>query len=411
MFNVLNIRKDFPILDRKINGHNLIYFDNGATSQKPIQVLESMNNYYINNNANINRGVHTLSEESTEMYQDARKTVASFINAERAEEIIFVRNSTEAINLVAFSWGRKNIIKGDELIISMMEHHSNLIPWQVLAKEKNAKLNFIPFNDNGELDYSYIEKNITSKTKILSLVHVSNALGTINNIEKVVNIVRGKNPKTIIHIDGSQSVPHFPIDVRKNKCDFLSFTGHKMLGPMGIGVLYGKEKLLNNMPPFLTGGDMIKEVYLDHFACNELPEKFEAGTPNVCGAIGLARAIIYLKNIGMENIRKHDMILTKYCLDELNKIKGIKIYGPPDANKRGGLISFNIDNIHPHDAAHIFNQYGICVRSGHHCTMPLHQRLNIVASLRASFYLYNTTEEIDKFIKTIHIIKKTFNSN
>lgn len=408
MLNVNKIRKDFPILSRKIQGCPLVYFDNGATSQKPVQVLTAMDDFYLCHNANINRSAHTLAEEATLEYLKARETVASFIKAKSQKEIIFVRNSTEAINLVAYSWGRKNIKEGDEIITSEMEHHSNLVPWQILCQEKKAVLKFIPFNKEGILEIELLEKLITKKTKLMTLVHVSNALGTINPIKSIIKKAKKINPQIKFLIDASQSVPHMAVDVSDLGGDFLAFTGHKMLGPMGIGVLWGKEEILEQMPPFLGGGDMIKEVYSDHSTWNDLPEKFEAGTPNVGGAVGLMAGITYLKEIGMDKIREHEKELVSYGLLKLKEIPEVTVYGPLDSEKRGGILTFNINGVHPHDVSHVFDKMGICVRAGHHCTMPLHQKLGVPATVRASFYIYNTKEEIDIMIKAIWQVKKIF---
>lgn len=409
MFDIFKIRKDFPILARKINGFPLVYLDNGATTQKPKQVIEALVDYYYNHNANVNRGAHTLGVEATDMYEKARLTVANFIHAKAPKEIIFVRNSTEAINLVAYTWGRANIIKDDEILITEMEHHSNLVPWQMLSAEKEAVLKFLPFNDEGLLDIDNLRKYITAKTKFFSLVHISNMLGTINPVKDIIKKAREINPNIIVLVDASQSVPHLPLSVSGLDCDFLAFTGHKMLGPMGIGVLYGKEKLLEAMPPFLYGGDMIKEVYLDHSTWNDLPEKFEAGTPNVAGAVGLEVAIDYLNSLRMENVREHEKELVKYTIEKLSKISQVTIYGPRDVELRGGIVSFNIEGVHPHDASEVLDKMGIAVRVGHHCTMPLHQKLNIPASVRASFYVYNTMDEVDKLIEGIEETIKIFN--
>lgn len=408
MFNVRQVRKDFPILSRKIKGRPLVYLDNGATSQKPQQVLEAINEYYTLHNANINRGVYTLAEESTNLYEKSRQTVAAFINAKKPLEIIFVRNATEAINLVAYAWGRTNIRVGDEIIVTEMEHHSNLVPWQLLAAEKGASLRFIPFDEEGKLKISILPQYVNKKTKLVTLVHVSNTLGTINDIENICSLVKKINPKTLILVDGSQSVPHFPIDVQKLGCDFFAFTGHKMLGPMGIGVLWAKEERLESMPPFLAGGDMIREVHLDYSTWNDLPAKFEAGTPNVAGAVGLAAAVNYLNKLGMINVREHEKKLTRYALSVLKKIKGVRIFGPQKAELRGGLVAFSLLGVHPHDVAQILDRFAICLRSGHHCTMPLHEKLAVPATLRASFYIYNTEEEIDLLGRALLEVKKIF---
>jgi len=408
MLNVSKIRSDFPILKRKINNQPIVYLDNGATSQKPIQVINAMDNYYKNFNANINRGTYDLSMESTKIYEDAREKVAKFLNASSPEEIIFTRNSTEAINLVAYTYGKANIHKDDEMAATEMEHHSNLVPWQILARESGATLKFIPFNKEGLLETDKLEDYISKKTKLLTFVHVSNTLGTINDVKLLIKRARQINPEMKILIDGSQSVPHMKIDLQSLDCDFYAFTGHKMLGPMGIGVLFGKKDLLNEMPPFLYGGDMIKEVYLDHSTWNKLPEKFEAGTPNVAGAVGLAAAIDYLEKLGMNNIREQEKDLTDYALIKMSTIPGLTIYGPKDTKMRGGIISFTLHGIHAHDTAEVFNKSGICVRAGHHCTMPLHKKLGVSATVRASFYIYNTKLEIDKMINAIRETNKIF---
>ncbi len=398
------IRQDFPILQRKINGKPLIYFDNGATSQKPIQVIDAISNYYKNNNANVHRGVHKLSEEATQLYDEARTKVRAFINASNEKEIIYVRNATEAINLVMYSWGKRNIKAGDKIVLSAMEHHSNFVPWQQLAKEKNARLEFLEVNNEGEIEESELDK--INGAKIVAIIHVSNVLGTVVDVKSISKIAYAAGALCVI--DGSQSVPHMPVDVRSINCDFLVFTGHKMLGPTGIGVLYGKEKILQELDPFLFGGDMILEVHRDKTKWNELPYKFEAGTPNIAGAIGLGAAVDYLKKIGMDNIRKHEKEITKYALDEMIRVKDIRILGTKDPTKRNGLISFNLRKIHPHDAAALLGEDGIAVRSGHHCAMPLHETLHEEASIRTSFYLYNKIEEVDTFIKSLNKIATLF---
>lgn len=396
MFDVEKIRENFPILKRKINGRDLVYLDNAATSQKPQSVIGSIVDYYSSHNANVHRGVHTLAEEATQMYEAARVKVAKFINARSPSEIIFVRNSTEALNLVVRSYGGANIKAGDEILISQMEHHSNIVPWQLLAKDSGAVIKYIPFNENGELQMADIEERISKRTRLVSLVHVSNSLGTINQVKEIAKLVHAAG--AVMVVDGSQSVPQMKVDVQSLDCDFLAFTGHKMLGPMGIGVLYGKRNLLESMLPFLGGGNMIKTVSLEGSTWNEVPYKFEAGTPNVSGAIGLSLAINYLEKLGMGNVRAHEVELTAYALEKLRGVSGLVIYGPDDASKRGGLVMFNLKGAHSHDLASILDGQGIAVRSGHHCTMPVHTKLGISSSLRASFYVYNTTEEIDKLV-------------
>ncbi len=406
MFDVNKIRKDFPILKRKINGYPLVYFDNAATSQKPESVIEAVNDYYRNYNANVHRGIHTLANEATQAYEAVRDKVKKFINAASAEEIIFTKNDTEGINLVAYSWGRQNLKKGDEIILTVMEHHSNLVPWQFIAREKGAKLKFIDIDKDGQLDLNSFSRLLNSKTKLVAFVWVSNALGTINPVEKIIKLAHQNHSLALV--DAAQYAPHCPIDVQKIGADFLAFTGHKMLGPMGTGILWAKEKLLEKMPPFLGGGDMILEVYLTKTIPNQLPYKFEAGTPNVGGVIGLGAAIDYLNKVGLLNIREQEKQLTKYALDKLGQIKNVLIYGPRDVNVRGGIITFNLKGIHPHDVAQILDDYGIAIRVGHHCAMPLHQRLSLTASCRASFYLYNTPQEIDRLIDAINQAKKIF---
>lgn len=406
MLNVNKIRSDFPILQRKINGHPLVYLDNAATSQKPQVVINAMNNFYCQHNANIHRAIHTLGEEATAMYEEARNKVAKFIQAKSSREIIFTSGTTASLNLLAYAWGRNNIGENDEIILTIMEHHSNLVPWQQLALENGATLKYWEIDNNGCLDVSDLEKIITPKTKLLAITHVSNVLGTINPIKEIVRIAH--KHKVITIIDAAQSVPHLAVNVRDLDCDFLAFSGHKMLGPTGVGVLYGKEKLLEQMPPFFFGSNMISEVHLNHTILNQLPAKFEAGTMPIAEVIGLGVAVDYLTNVGMEKIRDHEKEITQYALSALQKIKGITIYGPLDTKVRGGVISFNVAGVHPHDVAQILDTQGVAIRVGHHCTMPLHERLNINASCRASVYLYNTTQEIDKLVSGLERVKTVF---
>ncbi|MDD2655278.1 MAG: cysteine desulfurase [Candidatus ainarchaeum sp.] len=397
--DVGKIRKDFPILERVVNGKKIAYLDNGATSQKPRQVIDAIVRYYSEYNANVHRGVHKLSEESTIAYEDARRKVAEFINASE-EEIIFVKNASEALNLVMYSYGMANVDAGDRVSISIMEHHSNFVPWQFLAKKKKAKLEFVDIDGDGEL--AELEK--ASGSKIVSILHASNVLGTINDAEGICRVAHEGGGVAVI--DASQSVPHMPVDVKRMGCDFLAFTGHKMLAPTGIGVLYGRKELLEKMGPFLYGGDMILEVKKEGSKWNELPHKFEAGTPNIEGAIGLGAAIDYLNRVGMEEIRKHEVELITYAIA---KMKGeVSIYGPLDARKRTGLVSFNVPGVHPHDVATILDEDGIEIRSGHHCAQPLHDRLGLESSARASFHLYNTKEEVDRLVEGIRKVKKVF---
>lgn len=407
MFSVAKIKKDFPILKRKIKGKPLVYLDNAATTQKPQVVIDALVDYYSNHNANIHRGIHTLAEEATALYEEARRKIAKFLGAKSEEEIIFVRNSTEAINLVAYSWGRKNLKEGDQIIISEAEHHSNLIPWQIIAKEKGAVLKFVRLNEEGYLDLSNLRNLLTKKTKMVSITHISNVLGIINPVEEIARLAHTVGAK--IMIDGSQSAPRMPIDVKRLGCDFFAITGHKMLGPTGIGVLWGRQELLEEMPPFLGGGDMIREVYFDHFAPNDLPHKFEAGTPNIAGAIGLGAAVDYLTGLGMENVFKHEKRLTEYTLSNLSHLSNLTIYGPKNAEKKIGVVAFNLEGIHAHDLAQLLDEEGIAIRSGHHCAMPFHrERLHISASARASFYIYNDRDDIDKLVEGIKKAEKIF---
>jgi len=402
----IKLREDFPILKIKVRGKRFVYLDSAATTQKPVQVIEAINNYYKNFNSNVHRGVYFISEEATRLYEEARMKVSRFINAESPRTIVFTRNATEAINLVAYSWGRKNIKEGDEIILTEMEHHSNLVPWQILAKEKNAKLKFIPVKEDGTLQLEKLQELFTPKSKILAITHVSNVLGTINPIKEIVEFTH-KNG-TLVLVDGAQSVPHIPVDVKDLGCDFLAFSGHKMLGPMGIGVLYGKEKILEEMEPFLGGGEMISQVWLERATWNEIPWKFEAGTPNVEGAIGLGSAIDYLKKIGMENIEKRERELTAYAMERLKEIDGIRIYGTKNPELKSGVISFNLENIHPHDVGTILDQEGIAVRVGSHCAQPLMAKFGVSSMVRASFYIYNIEEEIDIMISALKKVKEIF---
>ncbi len=402
IFDVETIRKDFPILQRKVHGKQLVYFDNAATSQKPKDVIKAIDFYYRNYNANIHRSIHQLGEEATEKYEEAHEKVADFINADSYENIVFTKNTTESLNLLAYSL-TAGLKKDDEIVISQMEHHSNFVPWQQLAKQRGLKLKFIEIDENGDLDAESINKNITKKTKIVSLTHVSNVLGTINPVKEIAKIAHENN--ALFAVDGAQSVPHMPVDVKDIDADFYAFSGHKMLGPTGIGVLYGKKELLESMQPFLYGGEMIREVKFDTTTFNDLPWKFEAGTMNIVEGIGLGVAIDYLKNIGMDQIQNRDNELVGYAVKKLKEVKGITIYGP---KKRGAVVSFNVDKIHAHDVSQILDSEGIAIRAGHHCCMPLMSILKVPATARASFYLYNTEEEIDKFIDALGKVKKVF---
>ena len=397
--NSYELRNDFPIFKKKINGKDLVYLDNASTTQKPYSVIESITDFYSNYNSNIHRAVYQLAEEATELYENSRDKIANFINV-RPEEIIFTRNTTESINLIAHSWARSNLKRDDVIAITEIEHHSNIVPWQILCQEIGTRLEYVGIDESGFLDVEYLIELISSKkVKLVSISHMSNVLGTIVPIERIIKTAHQYDIPVIV--DGAQSVPHMPVDVKKLDCDFLVFSAHKMLGPTGVGVLYAKKEFLEKMKPFIGGGDMIKEVFKFHTNYNEVPYKFEAGTPNIADVVGFGAAIEYLEKIGMENIRKHEISLTEYALESMQSLKYITIYGPTDSNFRGGVISFNIADIHPHDLATIMNDHGIAIRSGHHCAQVLMQRLDVPATSRASFYIYNTKEEIDKFVNAI----------
>ncbi|MGD9899173.1 MAG: cysteine desulfurase [Calditrichaceae bacterium] len=404
-FDVNKIRADFPILNELIHGKPLVYFDNAATTHKPKSVIDRIVNYYEHENANVHRAIHQLGERATLGYENARKIVARFIGANSGKQIVFTKGTTDAINLVATAWGRKFIGPGDEIILSEMEHHSNLIPWQLLAKDVGATLRFIPFREDGSLEFPVFEKILSNKTKIVSITHMSNVFGTINPVKKIIRMAHDRGIPVML--DAAQSVPHLPIDVEHLDCDFLAFSGHKMLGPTGIGVLYAKARILENMNPYQGGGEMINSVWLDNATWNEIPHKFEAGTPNIAGAIGFSAAVEYLENIGMNAITMYEQDITTYALDKMGELEGIKIYG--STPERGGVISFNLGNIHPHDLSHFLDQQGIAVRAGHHCAQPIMRKLDIAATTRASFYFYNTFEEVDYFVDQLQKAQKFFN--
>lgn len=397
--NSYELRNDFPIFKKKINGKELVYLDNASTTQKPYSVINSITDFYSNYNSNIHRAVYQLAEEATTLYEQSREKIANFINV-RPEEIVFTRNTTESINLIAHSWARTNLRKDDGVAITELEHHSNIVPWQILSQEIGTRLEYVGIDENGFLDLEYLIELISSKkVRLVSLSHMSNVLGTIVPIERIIKIAHENDIPVLV--DGAQSVPHMPVDVKNMDCDFLVFSAHKMLGPTGVGVLYAKKEVLEKMRPFMGGGDMIKEVFKFHTNYNEVPYKFEAGTPNIADVVGFGAAIDYLEKIGMENIRKHEIDLTEYALESMLSINHLTVYGPRDPNYRGGVISFNIADIHPHDLATIMNDHGIAIRSGHHCAQVLMQRLDVPATSRASFYIYNTKEEIDKFVNAI----------
>jgi cysteine desulfurase/selenocysteine lyase len=406
--NVKKIRQDFPILKRKVmGGKTLVYLDNAATTQKPLAVINAINDYYTNYNSNIHRAVHQLAEEATIAYEETRQKIAKFINARHTDEIIFTRNTTEAINLVSYSWGRANVKRGDKVVISEIEHHSNIVPWQILTQEKGAKLEYIGVDDSGYLKMHEYEKYLASKkVKLVSLSQMSNVLGTIIPVEKMIKMSHERGIPVLV--DGAQSVPHMPVDVQKMDCDFMAFSAHKMLGPTGVGVLYVKREILEKMPPFMGGGDMIKEVHKYETRYNDLPYKFEGGTPNIADVIGFSAALDYLSNIGMDRVREHEIDITKYALDKITGVKGVTLYGPTNANDRGGVVSFNIGDIHPHDLATIMNDRGVAIRSGHHCAQVLMERLDVSATSRASFYIYNTKEEVDTFIDALSEARRLF---
>jgi len=391
------IRADFPILSRKVNGKPLIYFDNGATAQKPTSVIEAIVHYNNYQNANIHRGVHTLSQEITIAYENARTTIQKHLNATHPHEIIFTRGTTDSINLVAHSFGKKYIGKGDEIIISMMEHHSNILPWQQLCEEKGAVLKVIPINNDGELLMDEYKRLLNNKTKIVAITHISNTLGTINPIKEIIEIAHSKNIPVLI--DGAQAVPHLKVDVKELDVDFYVFSGHKIFGPTGVGVLYGKEKWLNEIPPYQVGGGTIKTVTFEKTEYADLPLKFEAGTPHIEGGVGLAAAIDYVNAVGFENIAEHEHELLEYATNELKKIAGVRIIG--NAKQKASVLSFIVEDVHPFDIGTILDQYGIAVRTGHHCTQPLMQFYNIKGTIRASFAFYNTIEEIDTFVAAL----------
>jgi len=403
-----NIRKDFPILERTVRENKtLVYLDNASTTQKPNQVIDAITDYYRNHNANIHRAVYALAEEATELYEKTRDKVANFINVKNRDEIIFVRGTTEAINLVAYAWGRAHIKEGDIIVTTEYEHHSNIVPWQLLTQEKGAKIEYIGMDDNGELILDDLDKYLaTGKVKLVTFSLMSNVLGTISDSDAIIS--KCKNAGVLTLVDGAQAVPHMKVDLEKLDCDFFAFSGHKMLGPTGIGILWVKKSVLETMNPFHGGGDMIREVHKYETTWNDLPYKFEAGTPNIADVIGLGAAIDYLSKIGMDNIRQHEIDLTTYALEKLSQIKGLHVYGTKDITKRGGVISFNFADVHPHDVAQIIDAEGIAVRSGHHCAQVLMERLNVAATSRASFYIYNTKEEVDKLINSLNKVAEVF---
>lgn len=402
MLDIERVRADFPALSQTVHGHPLVFLDSAASSQKPKPVLEAMERIYRECYANVHRGVYAFSEEATQAYENARDRVASFINAPVREEIIFTRNTTEAINLVAYAWGRTNIRSGDRILLTEMEHHSNIVPWQRLAQEKDAALVYLPITDDGLLRMDLLDSLLDERVKLVAVTMVSNVLGTINPVKEIIRKAHAVG--AVVLVDGAQAVPHMPVDVQDLDCDFLAFSGHKMGGPTGSGVLYGKETLLDAMPPFLSGGDMIRKVEWESATWNRLPWKFEAGTPAFVEGIGLGAAVDYLTGMGMEAIAAHERELTAYAMEQLSALPGLTIIGPP-AQQRGGVVAFTFRQIHPHDVAHMLDMEGIAVRAGHHCAQPLHRRLGLTATVRASFYLYNTADEVDRLVRALERIR------
>ncbi len=399
MLDVMRIREDFPILAQEVNGHPLVYLDNAATTQKPRQVIEALVRYYETTNANIHRGIHTLAVRATEQYEATRDAVATHIGAINASDVVFTRNTTESINLVARAWGDEHVGEGDEIVLSLMEHHSNIVPWQLLARRKGAVLRYINVTDEGELDLDHARALIGPRTKIVSVVHMSNVLGTINPVAEIAAMARAHGAVTLV--DGAQSAPHLPIDVSTLGCDFFAFSAHKMLGPTGVGVLWAKPGLLEAMQPFLGGGDMISVVRPEASTWADVPHKFEAGTPNIADVIAFSAALDYLKALGMTNVREHEKQITAAAIDALMAVEGIRVHGPLDVEKRGGAVSFTVDGIHPHDISTIVDQYGVAIRAGHHCAQLLMRRLEVPATNRASFYIYNHTGEVEALIDAL----------
>jgi cysteine desulfurase/selenocysteine lyase len=405
-FDVSKIRLDFPILSQKVNGHRLVYLDNAATSQKPRVVMDAIDKYYETDNANIHRGLHTLAERATSAYEHSRAAVAVFIGNVEREEIVFTSGTTAGINLLSYSLGELLIKDGDEILITEMEHHANLVPWVMLAKRKNAVLKRIPLAGDGQLDLSKLNGLLTSKTRIVAISHMSNVLGTINPVTEIAEAAHKRG--AVVIVDGAQAAPHMPVNVRDMDVDFYAFSAHKMLGPTGIGILYGKRELIESLPPFMTGGEMIREVYFDRVTWNDIPHKFEPGTPHIAGAIAFETAIDYLNQIGMENIRNHEKELTEYAIERLSSIDGLGIQGPLDPEIRGSAISFTDPKIHPHDISTFLDSKGIAIRAGHHCAQPLMRALGKVATARASFYVYNDKDDVDALVEALQEMKKYF---
>jgi cysteine desulfurase/selenocysteine lyase len=402
------IRADFPLLSREVNGRPLVYLDSANTSQKPASVIQAIDSYYRNSNANIHRAVYELGEEATVLYETAKQKVADFIGA-KFEETIFTRNVTEAINLVRFTWGRQNVSAGDTVLITQMEHHSNIVPWQLLCQEQDAKLDYLTVDSEGKLDLDELDRKLeTQSVKLVAVAHVSNVLGTINPVSEIVR--RAQRAEAKVLIDGPQAVPQMPVDVNEIGADFYGFTGHKSLGPTGIGVLWARQELLEQMPPFLGGGDMIRTVELDHSTWNDLPWKFEAGTSSIADGVGLGAAVDYLSELGMDTVRELESALTAYALERLSEVPGLRTFGPSEPSERGGVVSFVIEGIHPHDIAEICNREAVCIRAGHHCAQPLMRRLGVPATARASFHVYNTREDVDRLLGALEKAHSIFHS-
>jgi len=404
--DVQRIRADFPILQRQVNGRPLVYLDNAATTQKPRQVIDALVDFYTNTNANVHRGVHTLSVESTDLYEAARERIGRFVGARSPEELVFVRNTTEALNLVAVCWGRANLKPGDEILVTTLEHHSNLVPWQRVAQETGARIRLIHLTADGTVDLDDLRQLLTPRARVVAVAHASNVLGTITDLAEVSEMAHRVG--AIVVSDGAQSVPNVPTDVYSLGVDFLAFSGHKMLGPTGIGGLWGRRELLEAMPPFLGGGGMIREVFEDRSTWAPLPEKFDAGTPNIADSIALSVAIDYLEELGMPNVRAHEIDVAGYALDRLSAIPDVTVYGPRDPAIRTGVVSFNLEGVHPHDAGTVLDDAGIAVRAGHHCCQPLHRLLDVAATLRASFYIYNTRDEVDALVDALTTARKLY---
>ncbi len=401
------IRADFPIFEREFNGRRLAYLDSAATSLKPRAVIEAVEGYHARYSANVHRGIYSIGEEATTAYERARATVGRFLNAPDSHEIVFVRNATEAINLVAYAWGRRNISSGDTIVLTELEHHSNLVPWQLLAQERDADLEFVPIDDDGTLRLDAYEVLLRTRPRLVAFTHVSNGLGTINPVREMVDMAHAVG--SLVLVDGAQAVPHVPVDVQQTGADFYVFSGHKVLAPPGSGALWARRELLEAMPPFMAGGEMIREVHLRRTEFNDIPWKFEAGTPDIPAAIGLGAALDYLTGIGMDNVRAHERELVAYALDTLpREVPGIQLYGPDDPDRRGGVVTFNLPDIHPHDVATLLDREAVAIRAGHHCTMPLHERLELAASARASFNVYSDTDDIDRLAAGLRRVQAVF---